>query len=78
MNGTARRPASAPPVDFESTSERRRSRLDLIEESRRIRDECDDLVRLYHEAVGGRRDHRALDSARRRKALLLLLIEELV
>ena len=72
----------------------RRSKLDLIAESRRIREECNDLVRLYQEALDTRRSQRfatpesgarmptpqqgANSAAWRKKALLLLLIEELV
>jgi hypothetical protein len=104
MNGTARRPARISPrsehFDFEDLSQAAsantddqegafRTTPDLIEESRRIRAECDDLVRLYQEVLdagrppkgsNGRMEMagRATNAAWRRKALLLLLIEELV
>jgi hypothetical protein len=71
------------------------TKLDLIAESRRIREECNDFVRRYQEAIGARRSPRPRapegrdasaarergsdhDAAWRRKALLHLLIEELV
>jgi hypothetical protein len=71
-----------------------RTRLDLLAESKRIREECNDFLRRYQEALGARtsprraapesfdgtptHEPRSVDAARRRKALLLLLIEELV
>jgi hypothetical protein len=70
------------------------AKLDLIAESRRIREECNEFVRRYQEAIGVRRSprrtapegsdvtqahERGLASASwRRKVLLHLLIEELV
>jgi hypothetical protein len=67
---------------------RGRVKPDLIAESRRIREECSDLVRRYEAALsrprgGSRREARAAaeaadQAARRRKALLILMIEELL
>jgi hypothetical protein len=99
MNATARRPTSgsAPASGWEPSDDDAsladdfvpRSKRDLIAESKRIRDECNDLVRRYQRAVGVRvapptrepmppRRATLDDAASRRKALLLLLIEELV
>ena len=68
-----------------------RSKHELLEASRRIREECESLLRRYQEACGARTCRPAPvvresapvrrtqdDSAWRRKALMHLLIEELV
>lgn len=54
---------------------------ELIAESQRIREECDNLVRLYDTEVRVQRSPRRTrhsSPAGRKKALLLLLIEELL
>jgi hypothetical protein len=74
-------------VEPENDQARPQSTAELLEELGRIRGECGDFLRRYQQACGvrttprrpaPRQTTRGLDSAERRKAILHLLIEELI